>query len=271
MQKINGVKAEELLRFRHSNPDKNGRMTSYPAEYGDNDIGRMKTQRNFITETIKQTIKAKNIFKIKDIIDIAYEYVETNVPISVIKDYMPFVVNIDTEGIKSEVLPGTTAQLGPQQLWFFEVDKTKTKKLIDELYFSQDSDEDIEDDATDNTSTTNTTSNEKTNTNITTSNDTTSSDITKKEASKIKIEILNGSGSSTTLSQVKKDLTAKGYTISRVLNTTSTAKTTIINKTEVEEKYEEDIKDTLKTDNVSHSSVSSSKVDVTIIIGKDYK
>lgn len=39
VQKINGEKAEMLLRFRHNN---NG--TSYPAEYGDNDFGRMKTR-----------------------------------------------------------------------------------------------------------------------------------------------------------------------------------------------------------------------------------
>jgi len=41
-------------------------------------------------ETVKQTINAKNILKIKEIIDIAYEYVETNLSVSVIKDYVPY-------------------------------------------------------------------------------------------------------------------------------------------------------------------------------------
>ena len=95
--------------------------------------------------------------------------------------------------------------------------------------------------------------------------------VTKKEAGKIKIEILNGSGSSEKLSQVKKDLTAKGYKISRTSTTTSTSKTTIINKTDVDEKYENNVKEILGLGNISSSSVSSSNVDITIIIGKDYK
>ena len=48
MQKIDGEKAEQLLRFRHNNDG-----SSYPSEYGDNDYGRMKTQREFMQETLK--------------------------------------------------------------------------------------------------------------------------------------------------------------------------------------------------------------------------
>ena len=70
---------------------------------------------------------------------------------------------------------------------------------------------------------------------------------------------------------MKKDLTAKGYKISKTSTTTSTSKTTIINKTDVDEKFENDIKNILGVGNISSSSVSSSQVDITIIIGKDYK
>lgn len=71
-----------------------------------NDYGRMRTQREFMIETVKQTINAKNILKIKEIIDIAYEYVETNLSVSVIKDYVPYAVNIDINNIQSAVIPG---------------------------------------------------------------------------------------------------------------------------------------------------------------------
>ena len=83
LQTLDGDKAEQLLRYRHGNLDKKtGKyIGGYPEEYGGNDIGRMKTQRNFIIETAKQTIQAKNVFKVKDIIDIVYEYVETNLSI----------------------------------------------------------------------------------------------------------------------------------------------------------------------------------------------
>lgn len=48
-QLLDGDKAEQVLRFRHNN---NG--TSYPTEYGDNDLGRMRTQRDFIQAVVKR-------------------------------------------------------------------------------------------------------------------------------------------------------------------------------------------------------------------------
>ena len=59
VQMIDGEKAEQLLRFR-----KNNDGTSYPTEYGDNDTGRMRTQREFIMAVMNQTLKPENIFKI---------------------------------------------------------------------------------------------------------------------------------------------------------------------------------------------------------------
>ena len=270
LQKIDGEKAEQLLRYRHGNPDKNGRMTTYPEEYGGNDIGRMKTQRNFIMATIKQTIQAKNIFKIKDIIDIAYEYIETNLPISVIKDYVPYAVNINADEIESASLPGTSKQIGPQSLWFYLVDKKQTAELIKELYSD---DEQTTNETENNTNTSSSSINTSNAENTTTSNsgNETTESIDKKEASKIKIEIINGSGSESKLTAAKKALTAKGYTVSKTGSTTATSKTTIINKTNVNENIENNIKEILGVGNISTSSVSSSKVDITIIIGKDYK
>lgn len=253
MQLIDGEKAEQLLRYRHGNPDKNGKMTTYPEEYGGNDIGRMKTQRNFIMATIKQTVQAKNIFKIKEIIDIAYEYIETNMPISVMKDYVPYAVNVKVDEMQSEYLPGASEQVGPQKLWVYKVNKTETEKLIKKLYSEDETDE------VENTETT------------VTNNTPTDTNVEKSDASKIKIEILNGSGSDATATKVKKALSNKGYKITKVTPTTTTAKTTIINKTEVDEQFEQDIKNILGVGNISTSSVSSNNVDITIIIGKDYK
>ena len=266
LQTIDGEKAEQLLRFRHNN---NG--TSYPAEYGDNDIGRMKTQRNFIIATIKQTLKAENLLKIKGIIDIAYEYIETNLDLSIIKDYVPYAVNINPDNIKSASLPGTPKSMGPSNLSFYKLDEEATKEVLEELYGS---DEENSVDSSENNETDNNNENSNTSANTNTTsdnNENTTSNVTKTEASEIKIELINGSGSSSILTEVKKDLTAKGYKISKTSTTTSTSKTTIINKTDVDEKFENDIKDILGVGNISSSSVSSSQVDITIIIGKDYK
>lgn len=283
-QKLNGDKAEQLLRYRHGNLDKKtGKyLGTYPEEYGGNDYGRMRTQREFMIETAKQTLQAKNILKVKEIVDIAYEYVETNLSVSVIKDYIPYAINIDINNIQSAVLPG--GSFGPSTtpsypLWFFVADKKETAKLIEELYGSSE-DTDSKEETTNNTTTKNNTTNlntvdtNKNNTTNSNSNTSTSgtseNQVSKSEARKIKIEILNGSDSTETLTKVKKALTAKGYKVTKTTTTTSTSKTTLINKSDVDTKITDNVIDILGVGTVSSSSVSSSNVDLTIIIGKDY-
>ena len=266
-QKLNGDKAEQLLRYRHGNLDKKtGKyLGTYPEEYGGNDYGRMRTQREFMIETVKQTIQAKNILKLKEIVDIAYEYVETNLSVSIIKDYVPYAVNIDVNAIQSAVLPGGSYGPPTYPLWFFIHDKKETAKLIEELYGSS------ENENTDSSTTDLTANNTKltTDNNTSSTNDTTN--VSKTEAAKVKVEILNGSESAATLTAVKKQLAAKGYKVTKTTDTTSTAKTTIINKSDVDAKITDNIKELLGVGTVSSSSVSSSNVDITIIIGKDYK
>ena len=268
LQLIDGNKAEQLLRFR-----KNNNNQTYTEEYGGDDYGRMRTQREFIIATAKQTLQAKNVFKIGEIVDLVYEYVDTNLSISAIKDYIPYAINVDVNGIESAYLPG--ASVGPPQgvpYWFFQVNEEETKELVQQLYYGNDStDTEGENSGTDDTGTGTTSNTDTSTSNNNTSSDSITTSVTKTEASKIKVEILNGSGSSKALSEVKKDLTDKGYKISKTSTTTNTAKTTIINKTDLDEKYENDIKEILGVGNISSSSVSSSNVDITIIIGKDYK
>ncbi len=131
MQNINGEEAEQLLRFRHSNPDKNGNMTTYPAEYGSDDYGRMKTQRDFITETIKQTLSLKNITKINELIRTVFDNIETNLTIDEILPYVPYTVNFNTENIDSEQLPGLSDKYN--EIWFFIYDKQETETMITQM------------------------------------------------------------------------------------------------------------------------------------------
>jgi len=253
-QLIDGNKAEQLLRFRKNNKGK-----TYSKEYGGDDYGRMRTQREFILATAKQTIQAKNILKIKDIIDIVYEYVETNLSIATIKDYVPYAINIDLTTIETAVLPGASYGPPTYPLWFFIADKKATAELIEQLYATgeEESSEESKGDSTEED-----VPNEDT-------NPITTVEVNKKEASEIKIELINGTGSSNALTEVKKLLENEGYKV-RTKTTTSTSKTTIINKTDVDTKFTDNIKGVLKVGNVSTSVVSSSDVDITIILGKDY-
>ncbi len=248
-QKLDGNKAEQLVRFRHSNPDKYGRTTSYPAEYGDNDIGRMRTQREFILQVIKQTARPENIFKLGEILDVAKENVLTNIDFNVAKDYIPYAVEFDTANMLTESLPGTVPALNKtNNVSIFVYDKQETKKLIQQLFFDRDVEENEETQSTEN-------------------NETISSDTSK---TSLEIEVLNGSGDSSNLTKAVNQLKGAGFNVTRTGSTTTTSKTTIINKKNTKETLLKNIKDVLGKGTIETSESSSSKVDVTIIIGKDY-
>ena len=90
--------------------------------------------------------------------------------------------------------------------------------------------------------------------------------INKKE---IKIELLNGTDENT-LNKVKEKLEKEGYTVSKTNETSKTTTTTIINRTNQSKDIENDIKEILGVGNKTIGA-NNSKVDFTIIIGKDYK
>lgn len=247
MQKLNGEQAEGLVRFRHNNNN-----TSYPSSYGDNDLGRMRTQREFLKEVAKQTIKLKNITKIGSFVDILKENVTTNITNwSLIKDYIPYAIDFNTENLEMANIPGTTGSLGPNNLSFFIYDKSATEKMIKELFEKQNGTGNVGE------------------SNSSTSNITTSSKNT--ENAKIKIEILNGSGDSVLLTKATKALKNEGYNVYKTGTTTPTAKTAIVNKTAVPVKITDEIKDLLGVGAISSNTTSSSTVDIRVVLGKDYK
>ena len=248
VQELDGDKAEQLVRFRHNN---NG--TSYPEEYGDNDTGRMRTQRDFIMAVIEQTAKVENIFKLGQILEVAEENVTTNVDFNVAKDYIPYAVEFNTENLLTASLPGTTPPWNQTNgVSIFVADEEETQSLIQELFYDRDLDQTTtEEDRTGNT--TNTTS---------------TATVSKAD---IKLEVLNGSGNSKTLQEVVDELEGAGYEVYRTGTTNATSKTTIIDKKDVADTLLENIKMVLGTGTISNSQSSSSKADVTIIIGKDYE
>ncbi len=242
-QILDGDKAEQLVRFRHNN---NG--TSYPEEYGDNDLGRMRTQREFIMQVVKQTANPGNIFKIGEILEVAKEYVITNIDFNVAKDYIPYVVEFDTQNLLTDMLPGTTPDWNKTNgVSIFVHDKKKTQELVNELFFNRDIEETGEDGEETDEETSNTSS-----------------------KSEITIEVLNGTGNSSDLQKAVNQLKGAGYKVTRTGSTNTTSKTTIINRKNVKESLLKNMKDVIGVGTIQNTQTSSSKVDVTIIIGKDY-
>lgn len=122
-QKINGEKAEQLVRFRHNN---NG--TTYSAEYGDNDEGRMRTQREFLKAIATQVVQWNNIDKVKEITNAIFKNLKTDITLSKILGYVPYATSFDVNNLEMDQLPGTPEKIN--ELWFYKADKTETSDLI---------------------------------------------------------------------------------------------------------------------------------------------
>ena len=230
VQTINGEKAEQLLRFRHNNDG-----SSYPASYGDNDYGRMRTQREFIKAAIEQTLTAKNVTKIKDIITVGFNNLETNIKLDDILDYVPYVVNFSTENISSEMLPGQSEKCNG--IWIFIHSNAETKKTVNKLFtFTSTALEDEE---------------------------------TSTIGDGVKVEIINGTNDKTLTTSLKKKLENNGYTVTSTYTSSEVSKTVIIKRTDSDEKTN-NLKSVMNINQVSTSD-KNSKVDFTIIIGKDFE
>lgn len=141
IQKLNGDKVEQLVRFRHNN---NG--STYPYEYGIEDYGRMRTQRELIKTILKQTVQLKNVKEIGKIMDLAEKYIQTNMNFSELKNYIPYIVNMNIDNIQTEQLPGKSKVLNG--IWFFLNDKKETEEVVNRLFRNTESNQ------TENTNTT---------------------------------------------------------------------------------------------------------------------
>ncbi len=251
-QLLDGQKAEWLVRFRHNN---NG--TSYSYEYGDNDLGRMRTQREFLMAVAKQTLKLENITKVNDILNVIEQEVETNIDFDTMMEYAPALLNINADNIQTNMLPGTPQYCNGVAVYL--VDKDEAKDVVNELFLTSL-----------NTSTNdqeNTISNEVANEIQTGNTNKTLSEInTQKE---FKIEILNGTGSQTKLNQAIDQLEAQGYEVAKKGNTNITSSTTIINRTNNSKQDEDSIIALLGTGDAI-TGEDNAKVDFTIILGRDY-
>lgn len=255
-QLLDGNKAEQLLRFRHNND-----YTTYPYEYGDNDLGRMRTQREFMQEAAKQLLKIENATKVVNLADIVFQNVQTNLELQTLKYYIPYIFKFNTQDIKTETLPGVPEQCNG--IWIYTVDKSKTKEVVEELF--TDKVIPIEEETN-----TNTISNEVANTVTSSNTNTTTNNTTTQTKKGIEVELLNGTDDTSILTKVKNKLENNGYTIKKTGVTSSTSKTMIINRTSQSSQVVNDIKEILNTGAASSGS-NNANVDFTIIIGKDYK
>ena len=245
-QLLDGDKAEQLVRFRH-----NSDGTTYPYEYGGEDLGRMRTQREFLSELLKQCIEKMDLNTIFGFLDIAQQYVETNLDFNAIKDYIPYILDYDVEELKTATLPGESIQAPPSGYYIYLVDEEEAQDVINELFYGI----------------TPTTDSTDGNTIDDEGNVIDSTTDTLEEP--IRVEVLNGSGSSSNLSEVIGELEASGFEVVQTGNTSTTSNTTIIDRNNASESALNILRQILDVENITTGESSESR-DITIIIGTDY-
>ena len=243
-QLLDGDKAEQVVRFRH-----NSDGTTYPYEYGGEDLGRMRTQRAFLTALLEQTIQNMSVEMIFDFLDIAKQYVETNLDFNAIKDYVPYIIDFKMENLKTATLPGE-AQQAPNGVWIYLPFDDEVEEKVNELFYGvTSSDEELEGNTIDGNSI--------------------SSEEISSESDTIRVELLNGSGDTDNLTEATSELEALGFEVVQSGNTSSTSSTTIIERNNISDLKMSKLEEIFGTTNTS-SGENSETVDVTIIIGTDY-
>lgn len=121
-QLLDGQNSHDFLRWR-----KNNERT---VEIGD--IGRIEMQQMFMKELVKQTLKPKNIFKIPSFIETYYDYVETNIPLTIMAKGALSAKKIDTETMVTNTIPGKSKTIANISYWIYNEDETE--KIVKEMF-----------------------------------------------------------------------------------------------------------------------------------------
>lgn len=117
VQVLDGQKSHDFLRFR---------------KYPDGDIGRVHAQQYFMKELAKQVLSPKNILNIDKLIKTYYDYVDTNISMSTMLKYGISAKNLDTDNMRTEMIPGQPQTIGGVSYWIYDMVETAT--LVEEMF-----------------------------------------------------------------------------------------------------------------------------------------
>lgn len=191
LQKLDGKKAEQFVRFRKNN---NG------TGYARGDVDRIQAQQQFIKAMIGRCLEPQNLVKIGDLVTIVLDNTKTNITTEIASQYIDDAVAFQSDRVRMEVLPGEGGY--SNGVSYFFMDKEAAKPLIDELFNSKTDLEEVErikeEEAKNPIST----------------------PVIRTELSgdKLKIEVLNNGTSTANFNSVVEKLNSLGYDVVRVGN-----------------------------------------------------
>lgn len=233
-QTLNGEKAEQFIRFR-----KNNDGSGYPL----GDVQRIQAQQEFIKAAVDKVLQPSTLLKLPELVSLGFESVKTDMSVVNMLSYLDDVEKFDKSNLRIETLPGEGAYIGPTS--YFVHDSAKTKELIEDMFIKEVS-VDVEE-------------NENVN------------KVVEKKKSEITVEVLNATSRSGLASKVAEKLKNEGYNVTKIGNykTTTNIATKIVNKTD--ENCAKQIKEFLNIGKIENEKEDDAKVDVTVILGSDYK
>ena len=115
-QILDGNAAHDYLRFRSA----------------EGDLGRIARQQYFMKELMKQTLRPKNILQLPKLIETYYDYVETNIPMSVMLKGALSANKMDIENLNTNTIPGEGKRIGG--LDYLIYNRVETTVIIQEMF-----------------------------------------------------------------------------------------------------------------------------------------
>jgi LCP family protein required for cell wall assembly len=104
-QLIDGKKAEQLIRFRQPNPGSGNPGYSSLKDYPNDDLGRLRTQQNFIAAILKKILDDFNLDTITTLFDVGSKYMLTNLSMADVVWFAPKMTHIKPENMRFHAVP----------------------------------------------------------------------------------------------------------------------------------------------------------------------
>ncbi|MGL4362522.1 MAG: LCP family protein [Cellulosilyticaceae bacterium] len=119
MQHLDGNKAEQFVRYRN---------------YTTGDLARIEAQQQFLAAFAKQVLSPQIITKIPAIISTLFTSIKTDVKLTEIIEYYPYIEKLPTTKVNYYMAQGTDGR--ENGISYFFLDKEETLKMVDDIFYS---------------------------------------------------------------------------------------------------------------------------------------
>ncbi|MBE3579809.1 MAG: LCP family protein [Caldanaerobacter subterraneus] len=116
-QHLDGEEALQLVRFRHG--------------YAEQDLERVKVQREFLLAALDKIKSPSILLKLPQLLKTVNQYVETNIPPSLMVKYAEYAAKVSKNDIITATLPGNPEYIN--SIAYYVVDPEEIKKFMSDL------------------------------------------------------------------------------------------------------------------------------------------